>query len=779
MHSTTNETPFKLLFGRENNQFRDWKSTRNENETAEIINRAIEIKQLLEETHVSTKLRIQDKQVVQKETQDNQNTQVSEKDVLRVGDIVYHLNPTQTLVRSKMTPKYIGPYEVVGKTSFDNYIVKDSKTKAVVPTSIPRQKLHKVKSSAVSEIISHQRVGAGTKFLVRDKTTSKEKWFKSKELESSKIAEYFKRIERPKVTALVRTLLFLIFIPTVSSQELPGSFKVCNTDNMNHVIDQNMKCNKQYQSFLKFDHYQKDVPAFEITIHAYRDYVIDDFATECIKKLKIEERNVSIWNIETSNEKFNYAKLSRNECLQMLEEKTCNCNNVDYNMTCNEHKCFFSNFKRIERKWFESQRTIECECTLHKKKILAERTSSRVAAALNSNCLAKDLKCQLDRSILIWESDIIKNCAYEPITVGKEFKQSGSIMYSDREQLLFQVIDSFIDCGKNFSKTSEGLFISKNDHIVTLDKFHATNKINDIVEMQLAEQDYKHFKINQKEHEAQQLAKYERCLNTQNILRTISLANDRFIKLNDHSGDEVIVYSRDNLLYMPQCTSVSNVTLQTETKYCYKHTPIIFTIIDKKISGYLTNNNIIRTFSSEANCSSINQLIEIENSNKAVLRKGKTAQLIDNYLRKSQVFFSSQNQQDMNFMAHHHAKILAGIDLASSEQDTLEFADINGVLKVLPNYEILPIKNTFVEILEHFYNNAGTYSLLAIIPTVISIIGYFLARRYVMAAIAATICSRSNAQVQPKSHYEDIRDIEADYASLQRRTHSKLQSLGQ
>ena len=86
------------------------------------------------------------------------------------------------------------------------------------------------------------------------------------------------------------------------------------------------------------------------------------------------------------------------------------------------------------------------------------------------------------------------------------------------------------------------------------------------------------------------LAKYERCLNTQNILRAISLNDDTFVKINDQSGDQVRVYAKNRNLYLPECT---------ETRICYKDTPIIFRLEnkDKPTTGFLSSNNIVRKYS--------------------------------------------------------------------------------------------------------------------------------------------------------------------------------------
>ena len=147
-----------------------------------------------------------------------------------------------------MTPKYLGPYKIVGETSYDNYILRNKATNNVEQACVP---LHKVKGNEIDQIISHQLVGAGTKFRFRDNITNKEKWSKSKEIDSSKISAYFKTLKLSRISFLVRTIMFLIFVPTVGTRSLPGDFKICNLDNMNQAFDQNVQFHKVYNTLCR------------------------------------------------------------------------------------------------------------------------------------------------------------------------------------------------------------------------------------------------------------------------------------------------------------------------------------------------------------------------------------------------------------------------------------------------------------------------------------------------------------------------------------------------
>ena len=73
IHSTTGQTPFALMFGREMNTFNNWKTPSNEDVEISLYNRALEIRKLMEHTVPETINTIEDKQKQQKKNQNKQH----------------------------------------------------------------------------------------------------------------------------------------------------------------------------------------------------------------------------------------------------------------------------------------------------------------------------------------------------------------------------------------------------------------------------------------------------------------------------------------------------------------------------------------------------------------------------------------------------------------------------------------------------------------------------------------------------------------------------------
>ena len=135
-HTTTGISPFELMFGRKMNEFSIKNTEENIEETAKIIQRSAEIKNLVENTIPQVKEKISEKQEVQKENQDKNKKIV--KETLKIGSRVLIKNEG---IIGKLEPRYKGPYKILRVSKNNNYILEDA-TGVEVNFSFP---LHKLK----------------------------------------------------------------------------------------------------------------------------------------------------------------------------------------------------------------------------------------------------------------------------------------------------------------------------------------------------------------------------------------------------------------------------------------------------------------------------------------------------------------------------------------------------------------------------------------------------------------------------------------------------------
>ena len=117
IHSTTNMTPFQLMFGRPMNTFEDYRQEKATN----LEERTSEIRRLFEETQDEVIQRIKSKQEIQVK---NQNKRMNVKsEVLPIGSQV---TIKSLKIQSKMLPNYSGIFIVIGHTKLKNYWLEES-----------------------------------------------------------------------------------------------------------------------------------------------------------------------------------------------------------------------------------------------------------------------------------------------------------------------------------------------------------------------------------------------------------------------------------------------------------------------------------------------------------------------------------------------------------------------------------------------------------------------------------------------------------------------------
>ena len=81
----------------------------------------------------------------------------------------------------------------------------------------------------------------------------------------------------------------------------------------------------------------------------------------------------------------------------------------------------------------------------------------------NEKCKAKDLTCRLMHGRIVWDTSVIRACAFQFVSELKMQVKASDILIAKDMNVALEVIHSYVDpfCGKSTRyETKEGLFVS-------------------------------------------------------------------------------------------------------------------------------------------------------------------------------------------------------------------------------------------------------------------------------------------------------------------------------
>ena len=330
-------------------------------------------------------------------------------------------------------------------------------------------------------------------------------------------------------------------------------------------------------------------------------HLVSGQAIECRKERTMIKTYKDFFRPESIETKTVVVKVSKVECEYMRVTKMCG----DNLMRCENEVCSSSNNPLETYSWLQEISTEVLNCEIQNRFITADDEDSVV---FNNNlCVVKYGECQLARSIVIWDMNIVHKCPFYLITAVNAEIHKNDILLAYEEKLLFSISDkiSSKSCGdiKMLSST-EGLFITQDVGVLDLPKFD--RDIMDLSKFMLSDTDLSNYKMTRINKRISQNV----CVNTINMLDFAKIFKNEYFIFKDFRGNELVLYSKYNKLWVAKCYSVLEVSLdQMNNSECFQDMKITFKINNETLKGYMGENLIIKNNSVLVDCQSIDQLL--------------------------------------------------------------------------------------------------------------------------------------------------------------------------
>ena len=235
------------------------------------------------------------------------------------------------------------------------------------------------------------------------------------------------------------------------------------------------------------------------------------------------------------------------------------------------------------------------------------------------------------------------------------------------------------------------------------------------------------------DYEKLKQAKLYRELNIRNcyaLINTLHIARltliDKHFKVKDIYGNEVILYSTGQQIYVPKCEEINQIEVINNSALCFQDIPIIWSKNNKNFTGFLNNQKIIYQHSLKVSCGHTiyHTFIEIENRTKAIVRNAKNIKIIKNVKTKQEINTLNRDLEKLNL--NHFSVITESIQ----DNTKLKFININDNKFFYADAKEVPIENfnnIFTEFIENIERNWNIVKIVTIVIMSIPLIAAVIA----------------------------------------------------
>ena len=357
----------------------------------------------------------------------------------------------------------------------------------------------------------------------------------------------------------------------------------------------------------------------------------------------------------------------------------------------------------------------------------------------------KDWFCNLKDSTVVWDKEVVHECPFRKVSNSK-FTNKGPYLIDNKLKLALQIKRMEIFYGIEMLVTTEGLYVAPISEKLDSLLINDGGDTKELSNLMLADSDYKSLENYEEEYQIL----YKECKNFVYMLKLFALQKDKFMRIEDFKGSELIVYTHNSQIYLPNCVNITTIKLVPNSKSCYEDVPIMFSLNNKFLEGYLTNDRIIKAYSKELTCDSWAKFFNFPNSNMTLVRTGKVSKLVkSNSINFAKVDFSNHLVYK-NFT--HLNKLVNGVDIIGQMHKLTQSNEVNGQWLVIPDEDSeskssLTIIATALESIKNWFLNIAK-------SIIYSLLGILFGSLAIFLVIKCCIMRRKNANKQQTNQSE-------------------------
>ena len=689
----------------------------------------LELKNHFEKTVPVTVDTIARKQTDQLKNQNNASNILIEP--LAIGTIVYVKNDG---LLTKMESKFKGPYTITEQTAIGNYKLKDA-AGTILTKSYPLEKLKITKDMETSQIYAVEKIlndrvyKQQQQYLVKwkDFEDTHNSWefeanfvnsipiqiywdSKSNLRDASKPVRRSKRIQKVNTlfsfnspgipVKLICIIITLSIFKIINCTKIRENFKYCEGRSNSHVVDLRSPCTLLASTNTKFkqlglilDKNQRANGLF--TIAKKLNHMVSGSGFQCrVEKLSIITYT-SLFFEQTERVHHEFVDVSKDECWYMIRSKKCR----DRVMTCDDSSCSYKPKITAYFRWLESLKFESYSCTVVPRIVQANKIDDPLFGDSLPICTASDLSCQRDSHIIVWTKDVIHTCPFEAIHTSNMTLQR-DIVISKTDHLLFQVTEISSQCGKAFIHTNQGLYLYHGKPGESSLR-QSKSTLKDIQDLQLADEDYLSYQFLQITTNLQK----SWCHQAISLIYSFSKLENEYSKISDIKGNNIILYSVNRQVYIPQCFNINEVEIVPFTKHCYNDIPVTFVFKNKSINAFLQADLIIKRVSSLVDCTSVTYKSWIINSQFEIQQNGTTI-TVNKPLHFSPVRLNLINSEMINFNSHHVHELIESVDVLADRNNFKAIQEESGNFLISTN-DLSQSKNIIIQPLQNIVDHAN------------------------------------------------------------------------